>query len=315
MSETLSCSVVVPFLNEESLLPACIHALENQTIDRIRFEQIFVDNGSTDASVEIVGREPNIRLLHESVRDPYLARNRGIAAANANYIVFLDADCIPDNDWLERLNDHFNGDVDILLGYVGYPAKASVFVRCYEDYYHCKLKHLTERGLLDNLFGHGGNMAVRADVFRDLGLFEPMPVAGDTEIIHRLFRHRPQAVIRYVESAHVRHAEVTTFGQVLRKLYDCGGYSETLSRMNVCRPIPLNEKWHIVWMCMTTMQYGFRKIAALLVTLSIGWMSYLAGRIVRNRRMTAWKMRIGGGRAMQPAGKQGVSAKGGDARD
>jgi hypothetical protein len=227
----------------------------------------------------------------------------------------LDADCIPDKDWLERLHEGFKDEVDILLGYVAYPREASVFVRCYEDYYHCKLKYLIERGLLGNLFGHGGNMAIRADVFRDFGLFVPMPVVGDTEIIHRLLRHRPEAVVRYVESARVVHAEVNNLLQVLRKLYRSGGYSETLWRMHVYRPIPLPEKCRILWICIRNMRYGLPKIMALLVTLSIGWLSYVAGRTTRSCRMAALKMHIGTPRVAEHAALEDTSAKSADARD
>jgi hypothetical protein len=141
-------------------------------------------------------------------------------------------------------------------------------------------------------------MAVRADVFRDLGLFAPMPVVGDTEIIHRLFRHRPQSVIRYVPSARVVHAEVKNYRCLLRKLFDCGGYSETLSRMGVYRTVPLKQKWRILQICIRDLKYNWRKIAALLVTLGLGWLTYAAGRLVRSCKMLTTKKRTG---TMPPA--------------
>ena len=52
---------------------------------------------------------------------------------------------------------------------------------------------------------------VRADVFAEIGLFEPMPVVGDTEIIHRLRQRDPGAVVRYAPGARVIHAEVDSF--------------------------------------------------------------------------------------------------------
>lgn len=315
--KTLTWSVIVPFLNEEAALPACISALDSQTLDPTHFERIFIDNGSTDSSLEIVGSNPQIRLLHESARDPYLARNRGIAAGSGQYMVFLDADCIPDRCWLERLNEEINrSEADVLLGYLGYPQEASVFVRCYEDYYHWKLKYLTERGLLDNLFGHAGNMAIRADVFRDFGVFAPMPIVGDTEIIHRLLGHRPQSIVRYVPSARVIHLEVKSYPQLLRKLFEIGGYCETLARMAVNRTLPLKQKWQISRICVRDLKYGPCKTAALLVTLGMGWLSYSAGRVVRSCRMlVAAKNRSGrSSRPKNPADAEFVTS-GSDARD
>ncbi len=122
-----SLTVIVPFLNEERWLPLCIGALESQTLDPARFEVLFIDNGSTDRSVEIVRAHPQIKLLTELRRDPYLARNRGIVAARARNLVFLDADCIPEAGWLEALWTTLQqSDAAIVLGYVAFPSDASM---------------------------------------------------------------------------------------------------------------------------------------------------------------------------------------------
>ena len=281
-------SVVVPFLNEERLLPACLSALEQQTLDPSRFELIFVDNGSTDRSREIVSNCADAILLREPQQDPYLARNHGIAAAKSRYIAFLDADCIPDRDWLEALwTEIQQSDAAIVIGYIAYPSSASLFVRCYEEYYDYKLKHLTRRKLAENFFGHAGNMVVRADVFDELGPFLPMPVVGDTEIIHRLLAYNPGAVIRYAERARVIHGEVETLRGCLAKLYECGGYTETLSRISSYRAIPLIEKWRIAAGCLRERKYGPRSVIALLFTLALGWLTYLGGRI--KRFLQSWR--------------------------
>ena len=280
-------TVIVPFLNEERWLPNCIRALERQTLDRSRFELIFVDNGSTDRSVEIVKEHSDIVLLAEGRRDPYLARNRGIAAARGSYLVFLDADCIPETVWLEAYwSTVQNSDASILLGRLTHPADASVFVRCYDEYYDQKLKYLLQCKLQENYFGHAGNMAVRADVFRELGPFQPMPVAGDTEIIHRLLDQRPDSVILYVEHARVVHAEVEDFRTCLKKLYECGGYSETLLRVSHYRPIPAGEKWNIFMGCIRERNYGAAVTIAAFLSLGLGWLSFIAGRAMR-----AWEDR------------------------
>ena len=275
-------SVIVPFLNERRLLPECIQALENQTLDRSRFELIFVDNGSSDGSAEIVARSPQITILRETERDPYLARNRGIAAARGAYLAFLDADCIPNGDWLQTFwTEIQNSDPAIVMGYVAYPNRDSFFLRCYEEFYDQKLKHLMRRGLKRHFFGHAGNMVIRADVFRELGAFAPLPIVGDTEIIHRLLKHQPHATILYLDRARVLHAEVTNFRVCLSKLFDCGEYCETLSRISDYAPIPLIEKIRIFYGCVRDRKYGPSMVLATLVTLGVGWCSYVAGRTAR----------------------------------
>jgi glycosyltransferase involved in cell wall biosynthesis len=280
-------TVIVPFLNEERWLPQCIGALEQQTLDPFRFELIFVDNGSTDRSAEIVRQHSNIVLLAESRRDPYVARNRGIAAARGRYLIFLDADCIPEACWLEAYwNAVQSSDAPVVLGYLAHPADASVFLRCYEHYYDQKLKYLLRHKLVENYFGHAGNMAVRADIFRDFGPFQAMPIVGDTEIIHRLVSQRPDSLILYVNHARVVHAEVKSLRICMKKLYECGGYSETLAQISRYRPIPAAQKWNILMCCIRERNYGAAMTLATVVSLGLGWLSFTVGQAMR-----AWEGR------------------------
>jgi glycosyltransferase involved in cell wall biosynthesis len=96
-------SVIVPFLNEEQQIEQCIQALLNQTLDTKSYELIFVDNGSTDRSPEIVRKYSAIQLLHETRRDPYLARNRGIHEAKSPWIAILNNDVELAPDYFEKL--------------------------------------------------------------------------------------------------------------------------------------------------------------------------------------------------------------------
>lgn len=78
-------SIIVPVLNEAQNITSCLAALQGQRIGRERFEIIVIDNGSTDGTLDIVRCWPDVVLLHEPKPDPYLARNRGIAAARVEF--------------------------------------------------------------------------------------------------------------------------------------------------------------------------------------------------------------------------------------
>lgn len=276
-------SVIVPFLNEERWLPKCLAALRAQSIDPRLVEWILIDNGSTDRSAEIVRAEPRATLLAEPRRDPYIARNRGILAARGRYIAFLDADCLAEPDWLAALQQELaRVDAAILLGYLAYPSPRSLALQLHEDYEDAKLRQVLECEPSLCWFGHAGNMVVRADVFTEIGLFEPMPVVGDTEIIHRLRQRHPDAVVRYAAAARVVHAEVDSFRMCLKKTYEIGAHSETLSRVSPYRTLSLAERLRVVGRCCGMHGYGPGRRLALWGILALGYAAFVTGRIARS---------------------------------
>jgi glycosyltransferase involved in cell wall biosynthesis len=87
-------SVVVPVYNAEKYLPEALSDLLNQTMQEVEF--IFVDDGSTDSSLEILQNEAKkdsrIRILHQEHKFAGCARNLGMEAAKGKYFIALDAD-------------------------------------------------------------------------------------------------------------------------------------------------------------------------------------------------------------------------------
>lgn len=100
MTELPFVSVVIPVWNAPAQIDACLRAMATQTYPKDRFEVIVVDNGSTDATPEVVAGFAWAILLSEPVAGSYRARNRGLRHARGDYVAFTDADCVPDPGWL-----------------------------------------------------------------------------------------------------------------------------------------------------------------------------------------------------------------------
>ena len=84
-------SVVMPAYQAERTIGAAISSVLSQTYKDL--ELVVVDDGSSDATADIVGahRGP-IQLLRQPNSGVANARNRGIAASNGELITFCDAD-------------------------------------------------------------------------------------------------------------------------------------------------------------------------------------------------------------------------------
>lgn len=91
-------SVIIPIFNAEKFLGKCLNSLLNQTFKDI--EVIGVDDGSTDASYEIISsfskEDSRIRAYSKSNGGAPSAWQYGIERATGDYLIFLDAD-----DWIE----------------------------------------------------------------------------------------------------------------------------------------------------------------------------------------------------------------------
>src|SRR3989344_494958 len=115
-SKNPRCSIVLPCLNEEETLGACIEEIQS-TFERggIAGEIIVADNGSTDRSPEIA-REHGVRVISVRERGYGNALQGGISAASSPFVIMGDADLSYDfreiPQFLERLE---KGD-DLVVG-------------------------------------------------------------------------------------------------------------------------------------------------------------------------------------------------------
>ncbi|MCB9948064.1 MAG: glycosyltransferase [Rhodospirillaceae bacterium] len=96
-------SVVVVARNEERKIGACMRSLAGQHYPAGRVEIILVDDGSTDATVDVArAASPGLRVVSNPGRSISANRNVGWRAARSGLVAFLDADCEAPQDWLDR---------------------------------------------------------------------------------------------------------------------------------------------------------------------------------------------------------------------
>ncbi len=96
-------SVIVVNWNGRSYLPECLSALSRQTYSP--YEIIFVDNGSTDGSVDFVVKKfPHIKLIELSENQGFAGGNiKGWECSRGEFIALLNNDTQVDENWLENL--------------------------------------------------------------------------------------------------------------------------------------------------------------------------------------------------------------------
>ena len=99
-------SVIIPAFNEERYISRCLYAIAKQNYND--YEVIIVNNASTDNTAEVIKQFikdndlTNFYLLHENKKGTNNARECARLAATGQIIAQLDADCIPDSDWISK---------------------------------------------------------------------------------------------------------------------------------------------------------------------------------------------------------------------
>jgi glycosyltransferase involved in cell wall biosynthesis len=129
-------SIVVPARNEAELIARVVQAISRQASRALEIEIIVVDDGSTDDTVA-VARAAGARVIEARGAGERgncaAARNRGAADTRGDPIVFVDADCVVANDWLEHLLRAHERGATIVGGSLALPPGLPATARC--DYY------------------------------------------------------------------------------------------------------------------------------------------------------------------------------------
>ena len=87
-------SVIIPTYNRSHCLARAIDSVRQQT--QHASEIIVVDDGSDDATIDIVQQYPDVMYIRQDRQGVSAARNRGIQAASSTWIALLDSD----DEWL-----------------------------------------------------------------------------------------------------------------------------------------------------------------------------------------------------------------------
>lgn len=111
-------SLIVPFHNEEPYLSRSIRSIHQQTF--IDFEVLLIDDFSNDGSYALARRmtqgDERFRLIRNTEKGLYHARNLALGLALGQYICFLDADDVILPNYLSSLYaDAISGNADLVV--------------------------------------------------------------------------------------------------------------------------------------------------------------------------------------------------------
>jgi len=177
-------SVVIPARNEARNLRAVVEVVLAQAVGH-DLEIIVIDDGSSDGTAAIAEAAGARVVRSASVGgprggNPGAARNLGARESLGEVIIFLDADCLPQDGWLDRLLEAHGAGRDVVGGSLAMPSGLKGVAKA--DYYGCW--YLTHPGRpAGPVRNHPpANLSVRRETFLgSRGFTEEAPVCDGKE--------------------------------------------------------------------------------------------------------------------------------------
>ena len=106
-------SIIIPLYNAQKYIGQCLESIFNQSYHN--YEVIVIDDGSCDKSYEIIEKFDKVRYFFQENQGQGCARNYGLSIAKGNYICFVDADDYIDKNYLKKMMEMMNDNVDIVV--------------------------------------------------------------------------------------------------------------------------------------------------------------------------------------------------------
>jgi GT2 family glycosyltransferase len=233
---SLTLTVAIPTYNRADFLRQTLAGIARQDFPPGTFEVLVIDNNSTDHTRAVVaefsGSNPAPRYLLETQQGLDYGRNRAIAEARGDIIVFADDDILMSPDWLTQMAAPLLADQARRIGAVGgevipvFPDGLPPWVA----EWHAPLAFRADAGPLEAKHSPmGANLAFPRWVFAKLGQFHTALdraagnyfSGGDSEMIRRV--RAAGLEVWFAPAAAVQHqmpASRTTFRYASRHAFD-----------------------------------------------------------------------------------------------
>jgi glycosyltransferase involved in cell wall biosynthesis len=203
-------SIIIPAKNEEKNIQMCLQSIANIDYPVDKYEVLLIDNGSTDNTVTVaqsfginVHIQPDLTIAG--------LRNFGARHASGNVLVFLDADCTVDPDWLISASVWLEDDDVCCYGSPPEVPGNATWVQKSWYIVRGKNQDVMEVEWLESM-----NMFVKSVIFDEInGFDETLITCEDYDLSLRLRQHGRIVADRRIRAVH--HGEAASLSHFYKK--------------------------------------------------------------------------------------------------
>lgn len=231
-AEFPSVSILVAAYNEEDIIEAKVQNCLQLNYPKNKLELIFVTDGSSDNTPEIVGKFPEVKLFHENTRAGKMAAiKRVIPQISGEITVFTDANTFLNKEALLLLVKHYqNPKVGAVAGEKKIVVDASADASSAGEGFYWKYESALKKwdyDLYSNVGAAGELFSIRTELYE--------PVESDTIIDDHMIAMRIAEkgyIIAYEPGAYaVETASADTSEELKRKIRIAAGGIQSIYRL------------------------------------------------------------------------------------
>ncbi len=231
-------SIIVPVYNSPDTLQRCLDALSKQNLPPdICTEIILVNDDTHNKDLQLLcasypnctyicsDNNPNLARTMPFVwtrfpLGPGAARNSGVSISKGDYLLFTDADCIPEKDWIVQLLKPMLADPAIAAIKGAYRStQPETVARFVQQEYAFKTHQMSKLSGIDFIDTYSA--AFRRSIFLEHQGFNPhIKRNEDHELSFRV--HQAGHKLAITLDARVAHQHVTTLTAYFRRKFELG---------------------------------------------------------------------------------------------
>ena len=173
----MDISIVIPTFNSDQYIDRCLNSIFKSDFNG-KFDVIIVDGGSSDLTLEKAARYNDVKIISSSNVSISNSRNRGAYYSSGEIIIFIDSDCVVNDQLLKKSKFYLEK------------------YACYGSFYNPDPSHgwvstvwldieRKKDGLVEWLTS--GTLAVKRSLFNDVGGFnESLQAEEDEDFCFRI---------------------------------------------------------------------------------------------------------------------------------